>query len=69
MYLSVSCSNDASVPDEVDDDVIEEARFDERTALESIYGEQAFAEVWYEIGQVSRLHKIMCLFCRILSLF
>lgn len=43
---------DANVPGGVDDDDIEEARFDERTALESIYGEEAFAEVWYEIGQV-----------------
>ena len=40
------------MPDGVDEDAIEEARFDERTALEAIFGDEAFSEVWYQIGQV-----------------
>ena len=41
-----------SLPEGVEDDDIEEMRFDERTALEAIFGDDAFAEVWYEVGQV-----------------
>ena len=30
----------------------EEARFEERSALEAIFGDEGFSEVWYEMGVV-----------------
>ena len=39
-------------PPEVEEDEVEEARFDERTALESIFGDDHFQEIWFDIGKI-----------------
>ena len=47
-----SAPGELQLPADMSEDDLEEARFDERTALESIYGEAAFSEVWFDIGVV-----------------
>jgi hypothetical protein len=37
---------------EVDEDELEDLKFDERTAVESMYGEEAFREIWFQIGHI-----------------
>lgn len=37
---------------DIDEDEVEDMRFDERTAVESMYGEDAFKEVWFQIGHI-----------------
>ena len=39
-------------PDGCTDEAVEEARFDERTALEHIYGDDLVREIWFTVGVV-----------------
>jgi hypothetical protein len=46
-------------PDGCSDEAVEEARFDERTALEHIYGDDLVKEIWFTVGVVVGVEVVL----------